>query len=404
MTTLRQIAQVANQGSACLRSLANANKIQPCLRNVIQHLTVKTFSALVTTPSPEALGGSVSLTIRGDGSYDLTVHMHDSGLPDYSFRLAILLRSTDGKIFALYSSGTVHGTLSTGSRDFDDHQTAQEKLLHDEWSSFALGTFEVHKDYQDNLTSFISDAFSDVLGFVATVATIGGPAALVIWGGKALGAATGFEFPADLGWPGLMVAEGQFILAGPTFFIPMFVLGVAAGAALFKTRKLHTEEITEADKVFLGTVPYEAVTVCNASGPNGNCFAAPGPTGNYLIGANQWFDSLVADDTSKHTLIHELTHVWQMEHTPFKSFISCDAIITSIDVQTQDSTKVYFDYYFYVPGKPWDSYNTEQQAQIVADWWVATQYGEKSQDVSYTIAFGTQNEDYIDSVIRAVKP
>ncbi len=268
MTTLRQIAQVANQGSVCLRSLANANKIQPCLRNVIQHLTVKTFSAQVTTPSPEALGGSVSLTIRGDGSYDLTVHLHDSGLPDYSFRL----------------------------------------------------------------------------------------------------------------------------------------VGVAASAVLFKTRKLHEDEIAEADKVFLGTVPYDAVTVCNASGPNGNCFAAPGPTGNYLIGANQWFDSLVADDTSKHTLIHELTHVWQMAHTPFKSFISCDAIITSIDVQTQDSTKVYFYYNFYVPGKPWDSYNTEQQAQIVADWWVATQCGEKSQDVSYTIAFGTQNEDYIDSVIRAVKP
>ena len=180
MTTLRQIAQVANQGSVCLRSLANANKIQPCLRNVIQHLTVKTFSAQVTTPSPEALGGSVSLTIRGDGSYDLTVHLHDSGLPDYSFRL----------------------------------------------------------------------------------------------------------------------------------------VGVAASAVLFKTRKLHEDEIAEADKVFLGTVPYDAVTVCNASGPNGNCFAAPGPTGNYLIGANQWFDSLVADDTSKHTLIHELTHVWQMAHTP----------------------------------------------------------------------------------------
>jgi hypothetical protein len=113
---------------------------------------------------------------------------------------------------------------------------------------------------------------------------------------------------------------------------------------------------------------------------------------------------MVVDDASKHTLIHELTHVWQMTHTPFKSFVSCDAIITSVGVQTEDGTKGYFEYYDYVPGKSWDSYNVEQQAQIVADWWVATQYGEKSQDVSYTIALGPENEDYVDSVIRAAKP
>lgn len=405
MTTLRQIAGIANmQQNVCLRSIAAANGIQPvCFRNVLERLTVKKFHADVTTPSPESLGGSVDLTIRGDGSYELNVSMHDSGAPNYSFRLAILLRSIDGKILAMYSNGTVYGTFSKGSRDFDDTQTGTDFRLQMEWYSFASGSFEVHHEYRDSLTAFLSDAFFDILGFVATAATVAGPAALVIWGGKALGSLTGVELPADLGWAGLILAEGQLVLAGPTFFIPMFVAGVAITAELFKTRPLHPTEIAESKLVFLDTVPYDAITVSNVSDSNGNCFAAPGPTGNYLIGASSSYDDFLADHKGIHALIHELTHVWQMENTLSESYVSCDSLSEIVGERTLDETAAYFKYYYYFPWQPWDSYNFEQQAQIVSDWWLATRYNDMDLSISDTILNGPKNEIYIDAVIRLGK-
>ncbi len=403
MRTLRQIPQVAAiSGPVSVGALATASGFGPpvSVKDLIGALTVQTFTAVITTPSPDALGGSVELTIRGDGSYDLRVHMHDSGFPDYSFRISILLRSTDQYILALFSNGTAHGTIGSGSRDFDDHQTGVNQTLLANWGAFAAGTLEVYRDYQDNLTAFVSAAFLDILGFVATTALFGGPAAAVVWGGKALGSATGFTLPADLGWPGLILAEGQLVLAGPDFFIPLFIEGVAASAALFNTRPLHPTEITEARNVFLDTVPYDMVTVSNISGVHGQEFAAPGPTGNYLIGAAGFFEDFLLSNAGKHTLIHELTHVWQMENTAFKSYISCDALSELVGEQTIADD--YKKYYFYMPGQPWDCYNFEQQAQIVSDWWLFARYNDETTSV-ITGGYGMLDEVYVDTVIRLGK-
>ena len=40
------------------------------------------FRQVVTTPSGTALGGSVDLTLRSDGTYKANFHMHDSGAVD----------------------------------------------------------------------------------------------------------------------------------------------------------------------------------------------------------------------------------------------------------------------------------------------------------------------------------
>jgi len=400
--SLRSVPDIASsKGRVGVRAIAADHGFHPplSLTNLIPKLKVKQFHANVTAPDPDSLGGTVDLTIFGDGSYNLKVHMHDSGAPSYSFRLAILLHSTGGQIFALYSTGTVHGTIGSGSRDFDDPQNGvdQTGLLAANWEAFAAGSLDVRLDYQDNFTS----ALLDVLGFVATTATLGGPAALVIWGGKALQNMTGVQLPANLGWPGLIAAEAGLVLAGPTFFLPLFVAGVAATAALMKLRPLRPSEIAEAKRVFLDTLDYDSVTIANFQDTDGRSFAAPGPSGNYLIASSEYYDDFLATNDSKHTFIHELTHVWQMQHAAGQ-FVSCDAVGRFVGQHTLSDERKYERYYFYFPNQPWSTYNPEQQAQVVSDWYMWSFYNVT--DTSITGPWGPQDAHYIDENVRAAKP
>jgi hypothetical protein len=69
---------------------------------------------------------------------------------------------------------------------------------------------------------------------------------------------------------------------------------------------------------------------------------------------------------SRDTFIHELTHVWQGYH----SGLGWEYMIESMVAQghaivTQGNRNRAYDY---EPGGAWDSYNVEQQALIVQDW------------------------------------
>ena len=85
------------------------------LTALVKRLSVRVFTATVSRPGPDALGGNVELTIRGDGSYELKVHLHDSGFPNYSFRLGIFLFSSGGTVFALYSRARCTGLCRPGA-------------------------------------------------------------------------------------------------------------------------------------------------------------------------------------------------------------------------------------------------------------------------------------------------
>ncbi len=78
------------------------------------------------------------------------------------------------------------------------------------------------------------------------------------------------------------------------------------------------------------------------------------------------------------TFIHELTHVWQGYHRKHSweymvesMLAQGHAIITSGDRN---------EAYDYVPGEPWDSYNVEQQAHMVQDWFAG---GMSEEDVLF---------------------
>jgi hypothetical protein len=91
------------------------------------------------------------------------------------------------------------------------------------------------------------------------------------------------------------------------------------------------------------------------------------------------FDEGPDAPNNQSTLIHELTHVWQGHHSHFaweymiKSMIAQGhAILVTGDRENA---------YTYKLGKPWDDYNVEQQACIVADWFEG---GMKNTDERFT--------------------
>src|SRR5262249_5090033 len=196
--------------------------------DLLRRLSFVTFEDTVTTPSPESLGGAVKLTIRGDGSHELNVHMHDGGLPDYSFRISVLLRATNGPVLALYSRGPVRGSnyavlhpTATGFREFDDSYTGQVDWLRNNWDAFAAGTFELHREWKNNIEEWVASQLWEKFLFVLGTVTIGGPATLILWGAGLLDDLADIHLPGELGLAGLVAAEGQYFLAGPGFFLPV---------------------------------------------------------------------------------------------------------------------------------------------------------------------------------------
>ena len=69
MKSVRGLPEVQRMsGPVSIRALAAAHGIMGAIstRNLLRSLSFRTFRETVTTPDPEALGGEVTLTIRGD--------------------------------------------------------------------------------------------------------------------------------------------------------------------------------------------------------------------------------------------------------------------------------------------------------------------------------------------------
>ncbi len=348
-----------------LRDVAQGAGLEPpiSLRDMLRSMTLRTFSAVVTTPDPEALSGNVDLTIRADGRYELKVHMHDSGLSDYSFRLAIILRSASGRLaLAFYSRGVAHGTLGAGSRDSDERQTGQLPSIRDNFDDFAAGSFTVHRQYQNDLLGWIESAILEIATWVIGYVTMGVPAAVMIVSATLARTYLDVGPPGDIGLAGLILADGAYYLCGATAFIPVFIAGALVSAALFKRRPLSADEIEEARTVFADTVPYDKVVVTNLEGPDGRWVTSIGIDGSIIVGVGSGFDNAVADANRRRSFIHEMTHVWQNARNPTLAIV-CDSVVNRSREVIEGMDAVYgID----SDGRqPWDSLNWEQQAESI---------------------------------------
>ena len=155
-------------------------------------------------------------------------------------------------------------------------------------------------------------------------------------------------------------------------------------------RDLLATEITEADKVFGDSLPaYRKIQITDALGPLptlDNPYTDELMSGMlYTINVGP---EIYADLTRGKTLsgygidrnifIHEMTHVWQYYH-------GYSVILGSAWANTFGAG------YTYTNGQAWGSYNVEQQAQLVEDWYNAKIGNLSRVDLRFV---------YIDKIIR----
>lgn len=121
-------------------------------------------------------------------------------------------------------------------------------------------------------------------------------------------------------------------------------------------RRLYHSEIQIATSVFRSSVDLSKVRVSNQIGGGNRPWVSSIPFGDQTIhvGPNLYPSSLPSA-----LLVHELVHVWQYQRG---GLVGVNSILTG---QTYD----YLLGSSGTPYKSWESFNVEQQAQIVEDWY-----------------------------------
>ncbi|HLL33754.1 MAG TPA: hypothetical protein VK545_07650 [Streptomyces sp.] len=79
------------------------------------------------------VGGWYSLSVFPSGSYSYSGHMHVSGAPSYNYAGVCVVRFTNGTAFVFKTSGRLHGTFESGSRDHDWTRSGSRQSIRDAW-------------------------------------------------------------------------------------------------------------------------------------------------------------------------------------------------------------------------------------------------------------------------------
>jgi hypothetical protein len=144
-------------------------------------------------------------------------------------------------------------------------------------------------------------------------------------------------------------------------------------------RYLRNQELQIAKPVFRGSLPWDKIQISSRLGLDDIVYT----WGRTINAGPCGYNGLDLSDDGDATLIHELTHVWQYEHRKYSGSYILDAAATHI-FRGQKGYK-------FEPGKPWNSYNAEQQASIVEKWYTSGK-SENPQDPLFP---------YVRNIIRA---
>jgi hypothetical protein len=83
-----------------------------------------------------AVNGESLLELHDNGKVRFKTHFHDSGLIDYSYSIACVVRDGEGHVFSLSRKGTMHGTTSFGGNRNDDHdETKNHPSVKQHWKA-----------------------------------------------------------------------------------------------------------------------------------------------------------------------------------------------------------------------------------------------------------------------------
>lgn len=139
-----------------------------------------------------------------------------------------------------------------------------------------------------------------------------------------------------------------------------------------KTRYLSTAEERLAKSVFSTFLDYTKIRIGDHTGLGGAPWTQQ-YAGIYTLhmGSVAYVDCTSSTWTSgvgvpRNTFIHELTHAWQGQHCWAHGMYQLQSLGAQMKaiVKTGDRNNAYT----YTAGAAWASYNVEQQAEIVEDW------------------------------------
>lgn len=162
------------------------------------------------------------------------------------------------------------------------------------------------------------------------------------------------------------------------------------------SRLINQDEEALARQVFQDQLPYGRISIANFYLPGNEGTPVTVASGAAVIPIKSLTDYTIyfgpavfqegAHTSRRNVFIHELTHVWQGHHSRFSWEYMVESMVSQgrAIIMHGDRNKAYE--YDLEPLQPWDSYNVEQQANIVEDWFAN---GMSESDPRY--AFITQN-------------
>jgi hypothetical protein len=145
------------------------------------------------------------------------------------------------------------------------------------------------------------------------------------------------------------------------------------------TRLLKESEVEFARQVFEDKLPYGKVYLSSRYFPfnEGTAVTVASISSFVFVRTLRSYTIFVGPDVFgegadgprfRDTFIHELTHVWQGYHGLLGwAYMAQSMLSQGYAILTQhDRNKAYT----YTPGESWESYNVEQQARLVQDWFL----------------------------------
>lgn len=367
-----------------------------------------------------ALGGEVRVRLGRDGSYRFSGRMRATGFTSHTYRITAIVRRPDGVAAVAFShSGTVYGSDTPGDREDrweeigNDPQRMQ--VVRNLWpQQLAGGTLEVTRSSElAGVLGAAEDVLKVVVTFLAIAYTAGAGVAAVATLGSEIGDAADVDMPTWGGIAGLGVVAGGLVIWGPLAIGPAFLAGVAVGTvveSMIEVRRVRPEAQAFAVGVFGNTIDFTDVRLTSFVGVGGRPFVAPTFDGTILVnlGDGACLESPTTCTTKNYPkpgqlFIHELTHVWQLQHRRLDDGWApgwlCERIFDGEyePEYFQDKAKT-------VP-TPWDKHGVEAQATIVDRWYSTLSNADKSSSEDFPL-FRAPNRStldfhYIENNLRA---
>lgn len=357
----------------------------------------------VVTPEGFPLGGWVQFTLRSDGTYQFQGNMRATGFTSYHYGLQAFVRTPDGVLIAAQHTGRVFGTDTPGDRNNTWDENGRNMSLPDRWRSVRSNSTLAH-----HLNADISGVLGtgwDILkvaveAIVANAAL--GVGGLIIVVGSELSAALGVRSATPDKFLGVAVAGGVVLVIGPGIMLPAIVGGVVVAAISdIRHRAMTEDERRFAAKVFGDKLPFDRITLTNLSQGGGRKYAIPSFDGSILVNLDDAYDHPMTYSKARSdytqpgsVFIHELTHAWQIANTSFLPGLIC-GLSDTYDYHTGEGESGRLVDRSWST-RPWNSFNLEQQAHIVDDW-----YGTFHTNLNSSEALNDPAFRFISNNIRA---